>query len=1083
MSPSIVAAASTPGRTHQQSRRYVCVAIRGKKFPLLVDTGSQVSILSERVTPWEVTSAAVGLRGVGGESLGVRGMLRNELISLGPVELEWDMYVADVSEPGILGMDILQYLNAVVDFAKGEIAVDSHRLLLWTAEEVAARSRNSRAYVSTVQVSADVSTALSTEQRKVAEQLCDEFRDVLSSGKLGFTTLAEHAIELTDDVPVKIGPHPTSASQKRTMWAELQAMKEQGVVEPSSGPWSAPVVLLNKADGTKRFCIDYRKLNAKTKKDAYPMPRQEDVFDSLQGARFFCTLDLKSGYWQVGVRPSDREKTAFVVPGAGLWQFVRMPFGLCNAVATFQRLMERVLHGLIGKGVHVFVDDVVVYGTTFKETCERLREVLTRFRDAGLTLQPKKCHFFYDQVSLLGHVVSPQGLRPNPEKVQAVTEWPQPKNKKQVRKFLGLCSYYRRFIEGFAKIAGPLHALTGSEVEWRWEDVHSQAFETLKKRLSSAPVLCIFDESAPVVIDTDASGTGIGAVLSQQYQEGERVVAYYSRCLHAPERNYCATRRELLAVVEALKHFRHYVMGRPFQIRTDHSALTWLKTFKEPQGQLARWLERLSEYDVQITYRKGSCNGNADALSRRPCEPSCAHCSNKERRAGSETKSGTVANVVRLDSPPEWTTAQQADPLLKEVTQWVVDGERPHWEQVSARGLEVRKMWAEFSRFTMEGGVLCHRFYLGDGSQWVQVVVPSQLRPEVLHGCHDLSGHWGVPRTENAVQQRFWWVHWRRDVRRYVAACDTCNRQKGPHPRPHSRLQRYAAGSPLQRVAMDILGPLPPTPRGNKYLLVVVDYFTKWPEAYPIPNQEAETIADVLVEHFFCRFGIPLELHTDQGKNFDSNLLKSVCSRLSIYKTRTTAYHPESDGITERANRTILSGLIKLCEAQTDWDKVAPLVLMHYRASIHAATGFSPAQMMFGRELQVPLDVLFPPALGTQPATPASYVERLENRLEAVSKEAQEKLAISWDRAATQSPPSRHLPPIDPSRSVYVYNPARKKGVSPKLTPVWHGPFTVVDQLTDGLFRVQFPGRRGTQVVHRNHIFQPSGLSRPVVRT
>lgn len=395
-------------------------------------------------------------------------------------------------------------------------------------------------------------------------------------------------------------------------------MLNAGVISPSASPWCSPVVLVKKKDGSLRFCIYFRRLNDVTIKDSYPLPRIDVVLESLSGSSLFTALDLQSGYWQCEVNPNDRPKTAFST-GIGLYEFNVLPFGVCNGPATFQRLMDIVLDGLNWESALVYLDDVIVFGRNFQEHLERLSSVLARLKSAGLKINPKKCRLFHREVEFLGHIVSRQGIATDPEKVRVVREWPVPLNLTELRSFLGLASYYRRFIQSFASIADPLHKLLNKGERFLWTDECETAFRKLKRCLVSAPILAYPRCDEPFIIDADASNTGIGGVLSQIQEGKERVVAYFSRALTEPERRYCVTRRELLALIVVCRHFKGYLLGSRFKARTDHNCLRWLKNFREPEGQVARWLEVLAEYNMDIEHRAGKQHGNADGLSRRPC--------------------------------------------------------------------------------------------------------------------------------------------------------------------------------------------------------------------------------------------------------------------------------------------------------------------------------------------------------------------------------------------------------------------------------------------------------------------------------
>ena len=462
---------------------------------------------------------------------------------------------------------------------------------------------------------------LSGDEKEKFLALLIQYADVfaLSGSDLGRTSNLKHEIPTGDAPPIRQAVRRMPPQRRQEVQELLSRMLKDDIIQPSSSPWAAPVVLVRKKNGSFRFCVDYRRLNEVTRKDAYPIPRIDDTLDTLAGSKLFTTLDLLSGYWQVEVAVADRAKTAFSTPD-GLYEFTVMPFGLCNAPATFQRLMDLVLRGLQWTQCLVYIDDVIIPGRSFGEHLNNLQAVLQRLREAGLKLQPKKCAFLQRQVNYLGHVVTSDGVAADPAKVEKVSTWPIPTTVKEVQQFLGFAGYYRRFVKHFANVARPLHRLTERVTEFRWTDECQAAFDELRRRLVTSPVLAYPDYTKSFTLDTDASDTGIGGVLSQRDADGEeRVIAYASRALSKPERNYCVTRRELLGVVYFAQYFRPYLLGRRFTLRTDHGSLTWLRNFKEPEGQLARWLERLQEFDFEILHLRGRKHTNADALSRRPC--------------------------------------------------------------------------------------------------------------------------------------------------------------------------------------------------------------------------------------------------------------------------------------------------------------------------------------------------------------------------------------------------------------------------------------------------------------------------------
>ncbi|BHF73911.1 hypothetical protein SprV_0401699500 [Sparganum proliferum] len=434
---------------------------------------------------------------------------------------------------------------------------------------------------------------------------------------IGRSNIIRHRIDTGSAPPQHLPPRRIPFHLREELDKMVENMLQQGIIQPSSSPWAAPVTLVKK-DNSLRLCVDYRRLNAVTVKDAFPLPRMDDLLASMAGKKFFATLDLSSSYWQIEVHPEDRAKTAFSLP-SGLFEFTTLPMGLANAAATCQRLMQKLLKNLYPSKCLVYLDDVIVWGTTISELLDNLSEVLTRYQEAGLTLNPRKCKFLQTEIRFLGHIVSNEGLRTDPDKIQVVKDWPQPVNGDEVRSFLGLAGYYRAFIPSYARLAFPLTRLTEKSRTFRWTTECGKAFSYLKEALTAAPVLSFPDlsrDAPPFILDTDASSHAIGGVLSQTDSNGrEHVIQYGSRTLDKSERNYSATRREMLALVSFTKKFAAFLKGKPFIIRTDHSALEWLQNFHEPEGQVARWQEMLADFDFTVVHRPGKQHLNADALS------------------------------------------------------------------------------------------------------------------------------------------------------------------------------------------------------------------------------------------------------------------------------------------------------------------------------------------------------------------------------------------------------------------------------------------------------------------------------------
>ncbi len=673
-----------------------------------------------------------------------------------------------------------------------------------------------------------------------------------------------------------------------------------------------------------------------------------------------------------------------------------------------------------------------------------------------------------------------------------MTTWPTPKNKRDLRAFLGLCSYYRKFIKSFADIAGPLYKLTEKQTVFAWTEQCNEAFDELKRRLTTAAVLAYPTALGRFTLDKDASERGIGAVLSQEQNGQEKVVAYFSRSLNRGERNYCVTRMELLAVVKATEKFHYYLYGQRFVVRTDHASLKWLFNFRRPEGQIARWLQKLQEYDFEIVHRTGRSHVNADAWSRRPCyESACKFCSALEgkdnenqpiREAGERSmlvnrtsRGATVSQdelLFQIWAKEELWTEQMKDPHIKSMFEWKIS-RRPKWQYVSAMSPVTKSYWAQWASIEMVDGILYRRWEDASGRDVKYLyLTPKAIQDDVLRNLQDspTAGHFGVKKTLARVRQRFYWTRW--SVENWCRKCEKCASRKGYPRQAKAPLKLYNVGAPMERIAIDVLGPLPRTESGNQYILIAQDYFTKWPEAFALPDQQALTVAEVLVNKFFTRFGIPMELHSDQGRNFESETFQEVCRLLGINKTRTTPYHPQSDGMVERFNKTIEYGLAMFVNAHhSGWDMHISHLLMAYRSAEHTATKISPSRMMLGREIKLPIDVWAGrPNDSGVPRNNPIYAQKLQKQMDEVHIFARDNLKISSGTTKQYYDTNTMETRYEDGTGVWLYNPQRRKGRSPKLSRNWDGPYVVVKQLNDVVVRIKKNRQAKPKVVHSNRL-------------
>ena len=897
----------------------------------------------------------------------------------------------------------------------------------------------------------------------------------------GRTKSVQHEIDTNEARPVRCGPRRLAPAGLRREQDCVKEMLSGGQIEPSDSPWASPVVLVTKKDGSTRFCVDYRRLNSLTVKDAYPLPRIDDSLRLLGNQQWFSTMDLASGYWQVAMSPDAQKKAAFVT-NEGLFQFRVMPFGLCNAPATFERLMDRVLCGMRWSRCLVYLDDVISFGKSVPEAIRRLEEVLCRLSDYGLQLKAKKCTFMQTEVGFLGHIVGRSGLACDPDKLSAVRNWHEPTKLKGVRQFIGFVGYYRRFVKDFAKLADPLVSLTRKGAPFLWGQDQQDSFDSLKACLLCAPILGFPTENDRFVLDTDASLFAIGGVLSQIQNEEEVVIAYASRSLRLSQRRYCTTRREMLAAVVMCTHFRSYLRGSQFTLRTDHSSLRWLQKFKNEDGMLARWYLLLGQFSVTFEYRPGALHNNADGMSRqcgqcrRPdCPVSAADIAAIDNDAQSlmidqpfatsEMGDSMDADLLPEGSGETWVASALLDELtndlptpgvgdslvsdtandkiLQTVRSWVDSDLAPPWRECAGFSPELRSWRLQIGNIKIdpEGRLWRRRSPPAVGSQ---LVIPVSKRQEFIREFHDslFAGHMGVTRTVYRLLDRVYWPGLRGDVQTYIKSCTVCIARKSPCPRKIP-MGHVEVGHRWDRVAMDLLDMSVTTARGNRYVLVIVDCFTRWTEAFPLPDKTAHSVADAFFNNVVCRFGMPIVIHSDQGREFENKILHELCLIGGSHKTRTSPYHPESDGMVERFNRTLLMMLAMVAgKNRDDWDDLLPAVMMAYRSSVHESTGYSPYRLMFGEECTLPMDIGLP----TDPSQPQEELtspyaiwvrDALEEAYEQVrlhSGQAVRRQKRLFDRRAV----TRTFAKGD--WVMRYYAPAKKC----KLDSAWVGPYLVV---------------------------------------
>ena len=990
--------------------------------------------------------------------------LSAELIEL-PV-LEFDI---------ILGMDWLTDHRALIDCALKRVKFkpDGQEKFIFQGET----NRHVSGLISTVQAErllkkgciAYLASVVDTagvpseiEQIPVVRDFTDVFPDDLPG------LPPEREIEFEIEVypgtdPISIPPYRMAPPELKELKKQLQELCDKRFIRPSSSPWGAPVLFVKKKDGTLRMCIDYRQLNKVTVKNRYPLPRIDDLFDQLQGASYFSKIDLRSGYHQLRIKGEHVAKTAFRTR-YGHYEFLVLPFGLTNAPAAFMDMMNRIFRPFLDKFIIVFIDDILVYSRSREEHEEHLRITLQLLRDHQLYAKFSKCEFWLTEVIFLGHVVSGEGIKVDPQKVEAVANWPRPTTVTEIRSFLGLAGYYRRFVKDFSRIAAPMTKLTRKQVKFQWNDQCEKSFQTLKTCLTTAPVLTLPTESGSFAIYCDASRVGLGCVLMQD----RKVIAYASRQLKKHEVNYPTHDLEMAAVIFALKIWRHYLYGVRCEVYTDHKSLQYILQQKELNLRQRRWVELLKDYDCQILYHPGKANVVADALSRKSMG-SLSHVTVTERPLVRELRE-LLADGLTLDLEvqgqetvllaqfqvrplliDEIKNAQKEDPQCMKIRDLVQSGKAPD--------------------FSYEDDVLkCKgRLCVPDVSGFRE-----QIMKEIHYSPYTV--HPGVTKMYHDLKEVYWWPNMKGDVARFVSKCLACQQVKFEHQRPSGLLQEIQLPEwKWDQVTMDFVVGLPKTQRGYDSVWVIVDRLTKSAHFLEVKTTfSAAQYAQLYVDQIVRLHGVPSVIISDRGAQFTSRFWQKFQEALGTSLHFSTAFHPQTDGQSERTIQT-LEDMLRLCvmDFKGSWDHFLPLIEFAYNNSYHSTIGMAPYEALYGRKCR----------------SPVCWVEPGEKQLEGpdLIRETMEKVPIIQQRIKTAF--SRQKSYADPKRKDVQFSVgdhvflkiSPMKGVmrfgkKGKLSPRYIGPFEILDRVGKVSYRLALPPSMG----HVHPIFHISMLRRYV---
>ena len=816
---------------------------------------------------------------------------------------------------------------------------------------------------------------------------------VVADEQTGFTDYMPFTINTANASPISQRPYRVPVAYEADVNTQLIQMQRDGIISLSKSPWASPMVVVKKKDKSLRLCVDYRKLNAVTEADSFPLPSIEELLLKVRNSKFFSTLDLKSGYHQVAVATGDQQKTAFLIQDR-LFEYNTLPFGLRNAPSHFSRLMSSILANVINTAVLVYLDDIIILGSTVEEHAANIIKVLEILKTYNLKCSLHKYRFFQSEVEFLGHSISPAGIRPLHDKIESMRNFPVPRNAKEVNSFLGLCSYYRKFIRGFAEISRPLDKLRKVDT-FQWDDKCQEAFDKLRTILSSTDILMYPKFDRTFIVTCDASATAIGGVVSQIDDFGnERPVSFCSRALKGAEINYSATDREALAIKYTLERHRYFLLGYKVKIKSDHQALKYLFLKSDLSSRHARWLDSVLEFQIEdFEYITGSSNRVADALSRGV--PVVSALTRAQARAQAQQVSEPSvldnSNQSLVDNVPAdcdnrerslTNNASESDctmpPMHERMCEgYPLDDEKMEWDVVQLiRSQDRDPIWSKVKKhlrdnscpFPVEVRIPKERFLLEDEILYVlssdpnhtnvrTVLTPefAKLALELVH-CATISGHMGLAKTLKRAKTNFYWYKMDQQIKTYVKECELCAKFKGHRIIVPPARQWPIAQEKFYRIHVDLIGPLPLSITGDRYIFVACDALTRYTFTDAMPDKTAITVAKSFVK-FINTFGCPHQLVTDQGKEFLNNVLSELNKLYNIQHNVVTAYRPSANGLVESKNKQIISILRMLvADAPTDWSDKLQIATTALNTAYNRAIGDNPFYLVYCKDITYPYE-------------------------------------------------------------------------------------------------------------------------------
>ena len=974
---------------------------------------------------------------------------------------------------------------------------------------------------------------MTKNEKETIINICEKYSDVffLEGDKLTCTNTIEHSIKLKPDAkkPIHQRQFRLPFSQQTEINRQINKMLDNDIIQPSLSGFNAPLILVKKKldnSGVQKYriVVDFRKLNDATIDEVFPLPNINEILDRLGNCTMFSVIDLTQGFYQIPLSQDSREFTAFSTL-EGHWEFKRMTMGMKQSPAIFQKLMTNVLSGLTPLKVMVYLDDILIFSRSLNEHANKLSEVFSRLKSHNLKIEPHKCNFLKREILYLGHKITSEGIKPDETKIQAVLNYPPPKTVKQIKSFLGLSGYYRKFIQNYSAIAKPLTTLLCKDVKFNWTEECQRSFDTLRTALCKHPILKYPDFEKKFYLTTDASGKALGAILSQIHDGKDFPVGYASRTLNKAESNYSTIETELLGIIFGVKFFKHYLLDTHFIIITDHQPLVYLMNLKNPLSRLARWKYYLLEYNFSIQYKAGSTN-KADALTRMYTINEIIENTYENFIKDISTKLITNNNIKEtsenlLDTNPEYHIVSEISKhynfkeginykikqkfginqslpdskligdirYFKNNDRFIIfiitknrDKQPTSYENIYVALINLK-------RFCIDNNInklVMNKLGQSDSLKYdtiramiryifrktaIEINIcaydnyTQEQKLDILNQFHYslIGGHLGINKTLKRIKHNYNWLGMRKDVEEFIKNCESCQKNKISNKHTRQPLAITSTASrPFEKIFLDIVGPLTPTFSGNNYILTMMCDLTKYSIGTPIPNHTANTVAEAFVTHFITTHSIPNEILTDQGTEFLSKTFTEVCKLLKIKKLHTSPFRPQSNGTLERSHRTLGEYLRHYVDKKLDnWDILLPYAFFVYNSTEHSVTKYQPYELVYGKRLEIPIKLKLEP----EPRyNYDDYIYEIKQNMQEAHKIARERLINNKHKTKERYDLKEN--PLDINVGDFIL--LKQNAHRTKLESLWLGPYEVLDIINEHNIIIK-KGRKSI-TVHKNNV-------------